>query len=275
MSPSGQRCMSLGGLPGKRGPDWVGGHPPTCRHPLFLPRKRACLQRCSRHLLTRSEEEARSLTPRPGRRCAVCASGERKASVALSPLSLRLSVTGSQTNPRLTNWPTFKNTISHKNSQHLSENRILWPPGPTVPMQAGTFPGPPAASARAPWTRGGDPVSGARSRSGSQTPGREPRALLHGGSVCALPRPVSMTLCLGPPRRAGAAGAAPLRPAPQQPACALRDGARPQKSAPSQLEPVRTPLSFKEVGCPGGLQPGEGAGEGAGEQPPRQGMEQP
>lgn len=93
---------------------------------------------------------------------------------------------------------TFKNTISHKNSQHLSENRILWPPGPTVPMQAGTFPGPPAASARAPWTRGGDPVSGACSRSGAQTPGREPRALLHGGSVCALPWPVSMTLCLGP-----------------------------------------------------------------------------
>lgn len=84
-----------------------------------------------------------------------------------------------------------------------------------------------------------------------------------------------MTLCLSPPRRAGAAGAAPLRPAPQQPACALRDGARPQKSAPSQLEPVRTPLSLEKVGCPGGLQPGEGAGEGAGEQPPRQGMEQP
>lgn len=84
-----------------------------------------------------------------------------------------------------------------------------------------------------------------------------------------------MTLCLGPPRQARAAGAAPLRPAPQQPACALRDGARPQKSAPSQLEPVRTPLSLEKVGCPGGLQPGEGAGEGAGEQPPRQGMEQP
>lgn len=222
-----------------------------------------------------NQERGGSSEPDPAARCAVCASGERKTSVALSPLSLRLSVTGSQTNPRLTNWPTFKNTISHKNSQHLSENRILWPPGPTVPMQAGTFPGPPAASARAPWTRGGDPVSGARSRSGSQTPGREPRALLHGGSVCALPWPVSMTLCLVPPRRARAAGAAPLRPAPQQPACALRDGARPQKSAPSQLEPVRTPLSLEKVGCPGGLQPGEGAGEGAGEQPPRQGMEQP